>query len=78
MTDCGCDKTRAELEEFLHNELESKTAEEVAEHIEHCAECTGERDVGVKLTLAVKRACSEKAPAQLRGSVLERIRALEH
>lgn len=76
MTDCGCDKAKAELEEFIHHELESKDAADVAEHMANCVDCTSEHEVGVKLTLAVKRACSEVAPDQLRAEVVSRIREL--
>jgi anti-sigma factor (TIGR02949 family) len=76
MTDCGCEKAKAELEEFLHHELPSTDAADVAEHIENCVDCTTEHQVGVTLTLAVKRACSEVAPDELRAEVVSRIREL--
>jgi anti-sigma factor (TIGR02949 family) len=76
MTDCGCDKAKAELEEFIHHELESQDAADVAEHMKNCADCTGEHQVGVTLTLAVKRACSETAPDELRDEIALRLREL--
>ena len=70
MTDCGCEKAKAELEEFLHHELEANDAADVAEHIENCDDCTEEHLVGLTLTEKVRKACQEQAPSELRDRVL--------
>ena len=70
MTDCGCDKAKAELEEFLHNELTDQEAADVADHLENCTDCTGEHLVGVTLIAKVRTACQEQAPSDLRSRVL--------
>jgi anti-sigma factor (TIGR02949 family) len=77
MTDCGCDKAKAELEEYLHNELAKEDAYDIAEHMANCQDCTGEAKVGVVLTAAVQRACKETAPEQLRAEVLLRLREIQ-
>lgn len=77
MSDCGCDKAKAELEEYLHNELRSTDAADIAEHIENCADCTSELRVGMVLTHAVQRACKETAPEDLRDQVLARLREMQ-
>jgi anti-sigma factor (TIGR02949 family) len=77
MTDCGCDKAKAELEEYLHNELAKSDAADIAEHISHCDDCTGEAHVGIVLTMAVQRACRETAPADLRDQVLLTLRTFQ-
>lgn len=77
MTDCGCDKAKAELEEYLHNELLGEDAADVAEHLANCTDCDGERRIGVVLTEAVQRACKETAPEELRDQVLARLRAMQ-
>ena len=69
MTDCGCDKAKAELEEYLHNELAGQDAADVAEHMANCEDCTTEHMVGLALTLRVRRACQEKAPEELLEAV---------
>jgi anti-sigma factor (TIGR02949 family) len=74
MTDCGCEKARAELEEYLHHELGRDDAADIREHIENCADCRAELRVGVAITEVVQRACKESAPEELRTVVLERIR----
>lgn len=73
MTDCGCDKAKAELEEYLHRELSDQDFRDVTDHLENCADCTGEHLVGMTLTLKVKAACSETAPDELRAAILNHL-----
>ncbi|WP_419818599.1 zf-HC2 domain-containing protein [Glaciibacter flavus] len=77
MTDCGCDKAKAELEEYLHNELCASDVQDIREHLANCADCTSEHHVGRVLTEAVQRACRETAPATLRAQVLFSIREIQ-
>ncbi|BDI23317.1 zf-HC2 domain-containing protein [Herbiconiux sp. L3-i23] len=77
MSDCGCEKAKAELEEYLHNELRRDDAADIREHMENCADCSGELKVGLVLTEAVRRACRDTAPEELRVQVMTRIRAIQ-
>ncbi|MCM3656586.1 mycothiol system anti-sigma-R factor [Agromyces mediolanus] len=77
MNDCGCEKARAELEEYLHNELCSEDAADIRAHMENCPECSGELKVGITITEVVQRACRESAPDELRTVVLTRIREIQ-
>jgi anti-sigma factor (TIGR02949 family) len=77
MTDCGCDKAKAELEEYIHNELTTGEAEDIAEHMATCVDCSGEHLVGLTLTAKVRKACNEKAPEDLRADVLLKLRQME-
>ena len=77
MGDCGCDKAKKDLEEYLHNELCSEEAADIREHMENCTDCTDELRVGVVLTEAVKRACEETAPADLKAEVLLKLRSMQ-
>jgi len=70
MTDCGCDKAKAELEEYLHRELSDTDFRDITEHLENCADCTDEHLVGLTLTQKIQRACQETAPAELRAAIL--------
>ena len=70
MTDCGCEKAKAELEEFLHNELSAQECEDIREHMANCDDCSAEHLVGITLTTKVKEACQEKAPDDLRDMIL--------
>ena len=74
MTDCGCEKARAELEEYLHHELRREDAADIREHMDDCEDCTTEHRVGVVLIETVRRACKETAPEELRTEILARIR----
>lgn len=73
MTDCGCDKAKAELEEYLHRELSTKDFQDISEHLENCEDCTTEHLVGLTLTLKMQKACQEKAPEELRATILARL-----
>ena len=73
MTDCGCEKAKAELEEYLHNELDKQDAADIAEHMENCDDCTSEHLVGLTLTLKVRRACRETAPEELVEAIRSRL-----
>lgn len=77
MTDCGCEKAKAELEEYLHDELCSEDASDIREHMAHCEDCRAELRVGVAITEVVQRACRETAPEELRVMVMARIRAVQ-
>lgn len=77
MTDCGCEKARAELEEYLHDELCREDVADLIEHMANCGDCEGEHLVGVILTAKVRRACQETAPEDLRRQVLRRIREVQ-
>ena len=70
MTDCGCDKAKAELEEFLHRELSDQDLTDIQEHLDGCEDCSSEHLVGLTLTQKVQRACQEKAPEELRAQIL--------
>ena len=74
MTDCGCEKAKQDLEEFLHHELERREYADIAEHLATCQDCTDEAHVGRVLTDAVKRACQDSAPAELRLQVVTQLR----
>lgn len=74
MSDCGCEKAKRALEEFLRNEVSPSEAAEIREHLEVCDDCRHEQTVAITLTRAVQRACHEKAPDELRQQILALIR----
>ncbi len=77
MTDCGCDKAKAELEEYLHRELSDTDFADITEHLSGCTDCTEEHLIGLTLTEKVRKACQEKAPAELREAVIGRLGQLQ-
>lgn len=75
MTDCGCDKARRDLEEYLRNEVCNTEHAEIRDHLENCEGCRDEAHVAKTLTEVVARACKETAPEELRDLVLAKLRA---
>jgi anti-sigma factor (TIGR02949 family) len=73
MTDCGCDKAMADLEEYLHRELSEQDFADITEHLAGCEHCSEEHLVGLTLTLKMQKACQEKAPDDVRQAILERL-----
>ena len=77
MSDCGCDKAKKDIEEYLHNELQADDAADIREHLANRTDCEGEVHVGMVLTEVVQRACKETAPEQLRVQVLAKLRSIQ-
>lgn len=77
MTDCGCDKAKRDLEEYLRNEVCSTSSADIREHLEHCASCQEEALLARTLTEAVQRACKETAPEDLKLQVMAKLRAAQ-
>lgn len=73
MTDCGCDKAKAELEEYLHRELSDDDFADITDHLGNCDDCSAEHLVGITLTLKMQKACREKAPDELRAAIIARL-----
>jgi anti-sigma factor (TIGR02949 family) len=76
MTDCGCDKAKAELEEYLHRELSEQDFVDISDHLATCSDCSEEHLVGLTLSAKVRKACQEKAPDDLRAAVIGRLEQL--
>lgn len=72
--EAGCEKARRELEEYIHGELCAEDARDIREHLNGCEECRDEHTVGITLSSALKDACKETAPEQLRDRILDAIR----
>jgi anti-sigma factor (TIGR02949 family) len=77
MTDCGCDKAKAELEEYLHNELSVEELRDISDHLATCDDCSAEHLVGITLSNKIKKACKETAPDELRAAVLGSLSELQ-
>lgn len=77
MSDCGCDKAKKDLEEYLRHEVCKTEASDIREHLANCPDCQNEALVSRTLTEAVQRACKEAAPEDLKNQVLASIRATQ-
>ena len=76
MSDCGCDKARTMLEEYVHQELRGGDLQDVRDHLDHCPDCEAEVQIGRVLSDVLARACCETAPDELKSRVLLRLRAV--
>ncbi|WP_296196200.1 mycothiol system anti-sigma-R factor [uncultured Microbacterium sp.] len=74
MSDCGCDKALADLEEYLRHEMCQTEHADIRQHLEGCQTCREEALVASTLTEVVARACRETAPEELRDRVLAQLR----
>lgn len=74
--DCGCEKARKDLEEYLRNEVCNTEESDIREHLETCESCRDEALVSRTLTEVVARSCKEAAPDELKAMVMERLRAM--
>jgi len=77
MSDCGCDKARAELEEYLRDEICKTDAADIRAHLDTCEGCQSELHIGIVLTQTVQRACKETAPEEVREQLLLTLRTLQ-
>ena len=77
MSDCGCDKAREDLEEYLRKEICTTEHADIKEHLDNCPACREEALVATTLTEVVARACKETAPEELRVQVLARLRTAQ-
>jgi anti-sigma factor (TIGR02949 family) len=73
MSDCGCEKARRDLEEYLRHETCKTSEAEIAEHLAHCPGCQDEAHLARTLTDVLARACKETAPDDLRNLVRARL-----
>ncbi len=76
MNDCGCEKARKDLEEFIHNELDAAEAKVIKTHLLNCEGCEEEVHIGHMLTEKLQKACKEKASQELKDRVLQSLATL--
>ncbi|WP_295016138.1 mycothiol system anti-sigma-R factor [uncultured Micrococcus sp.] len=78
-TDQDCPDCRggAERLEQLYRYLDGAlTADDIAQvraHVEECPDCHHQQELELLIRSAVRRSCQEKAPAQLRATIMTRI-----
>ncbi|MCD7100860.1 zf-HC2 domain-containing protein [Pseudoclavibacter sp. 13-3] len=72
----GCERVRAQLEEYVHAELTADETKVFDEHMRTCPECTSEHQLSRVLTEVIVRGCREEAPEGLKLRVVARLRSL--
>ncbi|RGE23777.1 anti-sigma factor [Leucobacter sp. wl10] len=80
MSDCGCEKAKANLYELLRGELCAEESAPIREHLDQCPDCRTEQVVCLRLTEVVRRACEDERdsncpPTELRDAILRGLRA---
>lgn len=75
MNDCGCEKARRDLEEYLRDEVCKTAQADIAQHLAGCPGCQDEALVSRTLTDVLARSCKESAPEELRDQVLAMLRS---
>ncbi|WP_431603557.1 mycothiol system anti-sigma-R factor [Bowdeniella massiliensis] len=68
--DCHCEEVRRRFYELLDAELDDDLCARLQRHVEECPECHEIADVEAHIRRALKRACTERAPEQLRARVM--------
>ncbi|OKL52927.1 mycothiol system anti-sigma-R factor [Bowdeniella nasicola] len=68
--DCQCEEVRRRLDELIDAELEDDLCARLQRHVDACPECHEIADVEAHIRRTLRRACSERAPEQLRARVL--------
>jgi hypothetical protein len=76
MTEINCEETKAQVHEFVHNELAESEVQDILGHIAHCDSCEADYDFEVAFNSVVKRSCDEAPPAELAQRIIDRIRAI--
>lgn len=68
-----CHAVHEILLEFLDQELDEETCQEVREHLRYCPPCAEEEAQEAALRQIMRTECLEKAPAALKTRIIEQI-----
>ncbi len=73
MSEISCEEVLAEIEHFLHGELDLGEAARLADHLDTCPPCFERAEFQRKLKAIVKDKCHSRAPDHLVWRVREAI-----
>ncbi|HEX8098954.1 MAG TPA: zf-HC2 domain-containing protein [Actinomycetota bacterium] len=65
MSEISCEEALAEVEHYLHGELDSAAAAELAEHLADCGSCYDRAEFARRLKAVVRSKCQSAAPEYL-------------
>ncbi len=71
-----CEKAIQSLYEFIDQEIDSASCEQIQAHLDSCVDCMDEYQLEEVVKRIVGRSCHEIAPEPLREKVLFRIRSV--
>lgn len=72
-----CEKALQNLYEFIDNEIDGASCDEIQAHLDNCSDCLTEFELEQVVKSLVMRSCVETAPEPLREKVLFRIRTVQ-
>ena len=61
----SCDEVLAEVEHYLHGELDPNSADQLARHLVECGSCLDRTEFTRKLKSIVRAKCRSQAPEHL-------------
>ena len=65
MSEISCEEALAEVEHYLHGELDSAGAAELAEHLADCRSCFDRAEFARRLKAVIRTKCQSAAPEYL-------------
>jgi anti-sigma factor (TIGR02949 family) len=73
LSEISCEEVLAEIEHFLHGELDQDQAVRLADHLDTCPPCFERAEFQRKLKEVVRSKCRSEAPAHLMWRVRQTI-----
>lgn len=67
------DASLERLYQYLDGALTPEELDQVRTHVDECSDCRHQQELEQFIRSAVRRSCQEKAPEQLRATILTRI-----
>jgi len=62
---------------YLDGELDADSLNHIRQHLDDCSPCLREYGIEREVKILIARSCSERAPAELRTSVVDQIRIVQ-
>ncbi len=74
MSEISCDEVLVEIEHYLHGELDSVKAANLARHLADCEPCLERAEFTRTLKMVIRTKCQSEAPEHLTVRIQEALR----